>query len=397
MTATQPRYPEPEPFRLHVPDEVLDDLRDRLSRTRLPDEVPQSDWQYGTSLAYMRRLIPYWRDAFDWRAHEAALNAFDQFRVQLHGIDVHFIHQRGVGPRPMPLLLVHGWPGSVWEFHDLIPRLTDPARFGGDPADAFTVIAPSLPGYTLSFTPGQPRLGNAEIADVFAELMSDVLGYPRFGAQGGDWGSYIVSRLAFAHPNQVSGIHLNMLPIRQNPSSSPQPSVDDEAYLEEIRQWRREETGYSTIQGTKPQTLAYALTDSPAGLAGWIVEKFHRWTDNDGDPEDAVDLDSLLTNITLYWATEAINSSFWPYYSARHDPWLLPERVEAPTAYASFPREIRHPPRHVAELEYNIVRWTELPRGGHFAALEVPDLLAPDITAFFRSWRGEESSPADGS
>ena len=377
----------PEPFRLHVADDVLDDLRERLSRTRLPDEIPDSGWRYGTNLDFMRRLLARWCDGFDWRAQEAALNAFDQFRVELGGIRLHYIRQPGVGPQPTPLLLVHGWPGSVWEFHELIPRLTDPARYGGDPADAFTVIAPSLPGYTLSFTPGQPRLGIAEMSDLFAQLMGDVLGCPRFAAQGGDWGSYIVSRLAYAHPERLLGIHLNLLPIRQNQSSTPQPTTDDEAYAEEIRHWRHEETGYSTIQGTKPQTLAYALTDSPAGLAGWIAEKFHGWTDNDGDPEDAVHLDSLLTNITLYWVTGAINSSFWPYYSARHDRWLLPERVRTPTAYASFPREIRHPPRHLAEAEFNIERWTELPRGGHFAALEVPDLLAGDITAFFRSLR----------
>jgi pimeloyl-ACP methyl ester carboxylesterase len=378
----------PEPFRLHVPDDVLDDLRARLSRTRLPDEVPESGWAYGTNLEFMRRLIARWRDGFDWRAQEAALNAFDQFNIPTGGVDLHYIHQPGIGPDPMPLLLVHGWPGSVWEFHELIPRLTDPARFGGDPGDAFTVVAPSLPGYTLSFTPGQPRLGIIEIADLFLHLMTDVLGYQRFAAQGGDWGSYIVSRLAHAYPSRLLAIHLNLLPVRQGASVVSEPTAEDEAYAEEIRQWRLEETGYSAIQGTKPQTLAYALTDSPAGLAAWIAEKFRGWTDNDGDPEHAVSLDSLLTNITLYWVTAAIGSSFWPYYDARHAPWLLTERIETPTAYASFPREIRHPPRRLAEETFNIARWTDLPRGGHFAALEVPELLAGDIAAFFRAYRG---------
>ena len=381
--------PEPRPYRLDVPDDVLDDLRERLARTRWPDEIPGSGWRYGTDLAFMRRLTARWRDGFDWRAHEAQLNAFDQFKVPLDGIDVHFIHQQGVGPDPLPLLLVHGWPGSVWEFHELIPRLTDPARFGGDPADAFTVVAPSLPGYTLSFEPNQPRLGIVEMADLFARLMSDVLGYGRWAAQGGDWGGYIVGRLAHAHAGRLVGAHLNLLPLPLDLPFPGEPTAEHRAYLEEVRHWQAEEVGYSTIQGTRPQTPAYALTDSPAGLAAWIAEKFYVWTDNDGDVEAAVPLDSLLTNITLYWVTGAINSSFWPYYARRHEPWPIPDtRSPTPTAYASFPREIRHPPRALAEQVFTIERWTEMPRGGHFAALEAPDLLAADVTAFFGSLRG---------
>ena len=378
----------PEPFCLHLADEVLDDLRERLSRTRWPDEVPGSGWQYGANRDFMRRLIEHWRDRFDWRAHEATLNTFDQFRVSIEGIDLHFVHQRGTGPDPLPLLLVHGWPGSVWEFHELIPRLTDPARFGGDPADAFTVVAPSLPGFTLSFEPGQPRLAIGEMADLFAALMTDVLGYRRFAAQGGDWGAYVIARLAAAYPDRLRGIHLNLLPLRPGLPPPSEPSEEYRRYEEELRLWKTDEAGYSAIQGTKPQTLAYALTDSPAGLAAWIVEKFHTWTENWGDLEQWVDFDSLLTNITLYWATGAINSSFWPYYAIRHQPWPLPEaRIETPTAYASFPRETRHPPRSLAKQAFNIQRWTAMPRGGHFAALEVPDLLAADIVAFFRLMR----------
>ena len=383
MTPARPR-----PFRLDVGDDVLDDLRERLARTRWPDEVPGSGWRYGADLAFVRRLCEHWRSGFDWRAQEGRLNAFEQFRVPLDGIDLHFIHQPGVGPDPLPLLLVHGWPGSVWEFHDLIPRLTDPARFGGDPADAFTVVAPSLPGFTLSYEPGQRRLAPTEMADLFARLMTDVLGHPRFAAQGGDWGGYIVGRLAHAHPDKLLGIHLNFLPLPLNMPFPAELSDADRAYQEEIRHWQKEENGYSQIQGTRPQTPAFALTDSPAGLAAWIAEKFHLWTDHDGDVETVVGLDSLLTNITLYWATGAINSSFWPYYAVRHEPWpiaLTP--ASTPTAYASFPREIRHPPRAFAEQAFTIERWTEMPRGGHFAALEVPDLLAADVTEFFRSLR----------
>lgn len=378
----------PEPFSLHVPDEVLDDLRRRLAGTRWPDEVPGAGWRYGTNREYMRGLVEHWRDRFDWRAQEAKLNAFDQFRVAIDGIDLHFIHQPGVGPDPLPLLLVHGWPGSVWEFHELIPRLTDPARFGGDPADAFTVVAPSLPGYTLSFTPDQQRYDIVGMADLFAGLMNDVLGYPRFGAQGGDWGGYVVARLAAAHAEKLLGIHLNFLPLRQDIPFPDELTDEHRTYQTELQYWQTEETGYHAIQGTKPQTIAYALTDSPAGLAAWIVEKFQTWTDHRGDFEGWVDLDSLLTNVTLWWVTEAINSSFWPYYAIRHEPWPLPDAyVETPTAYASFPRETRHPPRSFAEQAFNIERWTEMPRGGHFAALEVADLLAEDVAAFFRPLR----------
>ena len=380
--------PSPEPFRLDVPQETLDDLRARLERTRWPDEIPGSEWRYGSNLAYVQRLVERWRDGFDWRAQEAELNAFAQYRVPLGGIDLHFVHEPGVGPDPMPLLLVHGWPGSVWEFHDLIPRLTDPARFGGDSADAFTVVAPSLPGYTLSYRPGQPRFDVGQMGDLFAELMTDVLGYERFAAQGGDWGGYVVACLAAGHPEKLVGIHLNFLPVRQDLPVPAEPSAEDLEYQEELRFWQAEETGYHAIQGTKPQTIAYALTDSPAGLAAWIVEKFQTWSDHRGDFEGWLALDSLLTNITLYWVTGAINSTFWPYYAIRHGPWPLPDgRIDVPMAYASFPRETRHPPRHFAEPFFDVRRWTEMPRGGHFAALEVPDLLADDVAAFFRPLR----------
>jgi pimeloyl-ACP methyl ester carboxylesterase len=380
---------QPQPYRLDVHDDVLDDLRERLTRTRWPDEIPESGWQYGSNLAFMRRLTERWRNTFDWRAQEAKLNAFDQFQVPLDGINLHFIHQRGVGPDPLPLLLVHGWPGSVWEFHELIPRLTNPARFGGDPADAFTVVAPSLPGFTLSFEPGQPCFGIVEMADLFVRLMTEVLRYPRFAAQGGDWGGYVAGRLTHAHCDKLLGVHLNFLPLPLDMPFPAELTEEDRTYQEEIRHWQTEERGYSLIQGTRPQTPAYALTDSPTGLAAWIAEKFYVWTDHDGHLEPPVDIDSLLTNITLYWVTGAINSSFWPYYAVRHEPWPVPLTPSStPTAYASFPREIRHPPRSFAEQVFNIQRWTEMPRGGHFAALEAPDLLATDVTTFFRSLRG---------
>jgi microsomal epoxide hydrolase len=374
-----------------VDDQVLDDLRQRLERTRWPDEPPHGQpWQFGTDRAYLQELVKYWQDGFDWRTQEAAFNEFPQYTAPVAGIDLHLLHVPGKGPAPMPLLLSHGWPGSVWEFHKIIPMLTDPARFGGDPADAFTVVAPSLPGFGLSFRPGQRRFGVADIGSAFFELMRDVLGYRRFAAQGGDWGSYISAYLGLTWPQHVLGIHITLMSIpRDLRPTQPPEDPDMAAFRLELDHWQREETGYSSIQGSKPQTPAYALTDSPAGLAAWIVEKFRTWSDCDGDPSRSFSMDELLTNIMLYWTTGAIGSSFWPYYSRQHEDWPLSadRRVEVPTAYLSFPKEIVHPPRQVAERAFNIQRWTLAARGGHFAALEVPDLLAQDVRAFFRTLR----------
>jgi len=382
--------PTPTPFALRVPDEVLEDLRVRLARARLPDEPPLAPWSTGASVAYVRELATYWHERFDWRAQEARLNAFPQFKVPLAGIDLHFIHVQGRGPRPMPLLLLHGWPGSVFEFLDLIPLLTDPARHGGDPADSFSVVAPSLPGYTLSFRPGQERFGVERIADVCAGLMTRVLGYGRFAAQGGDWGAFVASRLGYAFAERVTGIHLNLLAVRRDPKMLADPTEEERRFLGELSHWLKEETGYQWIQGTRPTTLAYGLTDSPAGLAAWIVEKFRAWSDCDGVPEKAIARDTMLANIMLYWATGAIGSSFWPYYARMHGPWPIPEgaTVDVPTGYAEFPKEILRPPRSLAERIYtDIRRWTVMKKGGHFAALEQPRALAEEIRAFFRPLR----------
>jgi microsomal epoxide hydrolase len=378
-----------QPFRLHVPDAAITDLRERLARTRFPDQAPGAPWAYGTDVGYLKTLVEHWRDRFDWRAQEDRLNAWPQFKVPLHGIDVHFLHVEGRGPAPCPLLLSHGWPGSVFEFLELIPRLTDPARFGGDPADAFTVVAPSLPGYGLSFAPGQPRFSLEQIADCFAELMSGVLGYRRFAAQGGDWGAFVTSRLGAVHADKLLGIHLNLLAVRRDASLVANPSAEEERYLADLAAWLKEETGYQWIQGTRPQTLAFGLSDSPAGLAAWIVEKFRAWSDCGGDVESVFERDHLLANISLYWFTGAIGSSFWPYYARMHGPWPVPDGgVGVPMGYAEFPKEILHPPRSVAARVYtDIRRWTTLPRGGHFAAMEQPEALAREIVEFFRPLR----------
>ena len=380
-----------QPFSLRVPDNAITDLRERLARTRFPDQAPGDPWAYGTSADYLRGLIEYWCTNFDWRAQEARLNAFPQFKAPLHDIDVHFLHVPGKGPNPCPLLLMHGWPGSVFEFMDIIPRLTDPARFGGDPADAFTVVAPSLPGYGMSFRPGQKRFGIEEIADCLADLMTETLGYRRFAAQGGDWGGITASRMGYAHADKLIGIHVNLLAVWRDTNMVSNPTPEERTYLGELAQWLKEETGYQWIQGTRPQTLSFALTDSPAGLAAWIVEKFRVWSDCNGDVESAFTRDQLLANISLYWFTGAIGSSFFPYYFRMHRPWPIPEggRIEVPTGYAAFPREILRAPRSLAERTYtNLQRWTVMSHGGHFAAMEEAAALADDVRAFFRPLRG---------
>ncbi len=379
----------PTPFKLHVSDEQLADLKQRLSRVRWPDEVSGDPWKVGADLAYMKTLTDYWRDKYDWRKHEAAINSFDHYKVKVSDVDVHYIRAEGKGPKPMPLLLSHGWPGSVHEFHKIIPMLTDPARFGGNAADAFTVIAPSLPGYTFSHTPGA-RFSVEQIADLFAELMTGVLGFKRFAAQGGDWGGFVTSRLAYSYPDRLAGIHINLLSLRRDTALPEKPTDDEKRYFEERAHWMKEEVGYTWIQGTKPQTLAYALTDSPVGLASWIVEKFHTWSDHKGDLDGYLGKDAMLTNIMLYWVTGAIGSSFWPYYARMHGTWPIPDGavIKVPMGYAEFPKEILRPPRSLAEKMYgDIRRWTKMPKGGHFAALEQPELLAHEVREFFRPLR----------
>jgi len=385
-----------EPFHIRIADEVLADLRDRLWRTRWPDEIPSSGWTYGTDLEYLRGLVTYWLEDFDWRAQEAALNRFAHFRAEVDGFGLHFIHQRGRGPAPFPLLISHGWPGSFVEFTDIIGPLTDPAAHGGDPADAFDLVIPSLPGYGFSDRPHQSGMDVMRVAALFAALMEG-LGHSRYGAQGGDWGAAISTALGTAFPDRVAAIHLNMLIAARPPAGDPAQLPEAERQLAaRFRQFQKEETGYMQIQGTKPQTLAYGLNDSPAGLAAWIVEKFRTWSDCGGDVERRFSKDRLLTNITLYWVTETINSSTRLYYETMHSPALSDGldgdappvfKVTVPTAAAIFPAEIYSPPRSWVERTYNLTRWTEMRAGGHFAAMEEPAALVDDIRAFFRSVR----------
>ncbi len=375
-----------DPFTIQVSEDVLIDLRQRLARTRWPDELPDTGWDYGTNLSYLPQLVRYWHNSYDWRAQERLLNTFPQFKTEIDGIQLHFLHAKGKGTYPIPLIISHGWPGSFFEMYKIIGPLTDPASYGGDPADAFDVVVPSLPGYGFSGPTHVRGVTVARMAGVFVSLMQD-LGYERFAAQGGDWGSYITSTLGRSYPDKIIGIHLNMLPSRS--ITSQEASNEAERRWHERRaQWSRDETGYSHIQGTRPQTLAYGLNDSPVGLAAWIIEKFRAWSDCHGEIESVFTKDELLTNVMIYWVTQTINSSTRLYYETSHQrDEIFAVRVEVPTGVAVFPAEIPVPPRSLAQRLYNIQRWTEMKAGGHFAALEQPQALVEDIRVFFRSLR----------
>ena len=374
------------PFNVQVPDEILDDLDDRLKRARFPDQIPDTDWSYGTDGAYLSELIDYWRTEFDWRAQEQILNELNQFTTVIDGVDLHFIHQRSSNPDAVPLLLIHGWPGSIFEFMEIIGPLSDPASYGGNRSDAFHLVIPSLPGFGFSGKPSESGWSPERMAAAFAELM-ERLDYDRYGVQGGDWGGIIGRSLAGNYPDRVIGFHTNFVLGGPPPNTDRWAGVSEEerTFLADRTEAFAEGSGYQEIQGTKPQSLGVGLNDSPAGLAAWIVEKFHGWSDHDGHVEDAFTRDQILANVTLYWVTETITSSARIYYESRHaQNRSTTPYVSVPTAGAIFPKEIYFTPRAWAEHRYNIVRWTVMPRGGHFAALEEPHLLVDDVRAFFR-------------
>ena len=375
-----------EPFEVSIPQEVLADLRTRLANTRWPDEISGAGWDYGTNLGYLKELVDYWQYDFDWRERESSINRLSHFRAEVDGFGLHFVHERGEGPNPMPLLLTHGWPDSFFRFHKVIPMLTDPASYGGDPADSFDVIVPSVPGYGFSDRPTSKGFASERTANLFANLMSEELGYGRFAAHGGDIGSGVTEKLAYAHADSLVGIHLTDVPYWHLFTISQEDLSDvEQEYLRAGQRWQMEEGAYALIQGTKPQTPAYGLNDSPAGLAAWIVEKFRSWSDCDGDVEKRFTKDELLTNIMIYWSTETINSSFRFYFET--DNPTATGRVEVPTGVAIFPKDIVPAPRDFAERFFAVESWTQMPRGGHFAAMEEPELLAEDIRKFFRQFR----------
>lgn len=380
-------------FTLEISDEALQDLRTRLANRRLPDQISGTSWEYGTDSAFLQELLTYWENEFDWRAQERMLNEFSQFRMPVDGLNLHFIHQRSPEADATPLLLVHGWPGSVAEFHKIIGPLTNPVAYGGNASDAFHVIAPSLPGFGFSDKPDMPGYSPEKIAHLLAQLMEQ-LGYSRYGLQGGDWGAIINRYVAGLYPDRVIGLHSNFI-LAGDPGDAATPASPESLARRETREaYMRNERGYQQIQGTKPQTLGVGLNDSPAGLAAWIVEKFHGWSDipqdHTGDLTSKFTLDELLTNIAIYWFTETITSSTRIYYENRNTPRTANlDYISVPTAAAVFPAEISATPRAWAEHSYNIVRWTEMPRGGHFAALEEPELLLQDVRAFFRNLQRE--------
>lgn len=379
------------PFRIAVPDDDLANLRARIAGTRWPDEINDADWSYGALATWLEPVLTYWAGDFDWRAQEAAINTLPQYKAEIDGLDIHFLHLRGQGPAPMPLLISHGWPGSFVEMLEIAPMLADPAAFGGDPADAFDVIVPSMPGYGFSDRPAAPGMTPRRIAGMWARLMM-ALGYQRYGVQGGDWGASVSTWLALAAPENVSAIHLNWVP------GSLQPALDDgaRALSEEERTFlaRMQANGATLsshvgIHASRPQTLAYGLNDSPVGLAAWLLDKFRMISDCDGDLGSIFTLDALLTNVSVYWFTQTIGSSIRLYREAQADPLALPAglKVVPPLGFAAFPGEVAVPPRAWLERAYDVRRWSVMERGGHFVAMEQPAALARDLRAFFRDYR----------
>ncbi|HYW24601.1 MAG TPA: epoxide hydrolase [Terriglobales bacterium] len=374
-----------QPFRIDVPEADLEDLADRLARTRWPDEVPGTGWTYGVPLGYLRDLAEYWRTTYEWRVHEARLNAFPQFTTTIDGARVHFLHVRSPEPGALPLVITHGWPGSVVEFMDILGPLSDPRSHGGDPADAFHVVCPTIPGFGFSGPTRDTGWDMRRVARAVAALM-ERLGYERYGAHGGDWGAAVSGELARADADRVAGVHVTML-FGSAPADAGDLDEEERGRLDRLEQFRREGQGYGAIQSTRPQTLAYGLTDSPAGQLAWIVEKFKEWTDSADAPEDAVDRDLLLTNVMVYWVTGTAGSSARLYYETAHAARVPAERSAVPMGVAVFPREIALPIRRFAERRHNVVHWSEFDRGGHFAAMEEPDLVVGDLRAFFRGLR----------
>ena len=378
----------PEPFKVFVPNETLDNIRAKVAAYPWHEMPDDGGWNYGTNLDYMKEIAAYWVNEFDWRKQEAAINKFPQFVAQVDGINVHFIHKTGSGPSPTPLIISHGWPGSVVEFMEIIDPLAHPERYGGKIEDAFTVVAPSLPGFGFSGRPPRPY-GPRKMADVLNTLMTRILGYDNYIAQGGDWGGAISSWLGLEHP-ACRAIHISILTMRH--PAGPQGAAE-EAWAEKFELEQEIENGYRIQQATRPQTLSYAMMDSPVGVAAWIIEKFNSWSDIDGDDiESAHSKDELLTNIMIYVVTRTFNTASWIYYGRREEGGrtLSPEgkRVEVPTGCALFPKEIlAWPPRSYVERIYNVHRWTEMPRGGHFGAMEEPELFVNDLRAFVSSLR----------
>lgn len=383
-----------QPFKIHVAEDVLEDLHRRLESTRWPRDFANDQWQYGANTAYLREVVDFWLKQYDWRERERAINAFPHFRTMIDGVPIHFIHVRGKGPNPMPLMLNHGWPWSFWDYQKLIGPLSDPAGHGGNPEDAFDIIVPSLPGYGFSTPLEKTGVNFWNTADLWVKLMAE-LGYDRFATQGADWGAFLSAQLGHKFADHIIGVHIQLLVPLDSLTGGHVPPEDflpDNAHLlERNTAFFAKETGYLALQTTKPQTPAVALNDSPAGLLAWIVEKRRTWSDCGGDVERSFTKSELIDTAMIYWITESYGTSARYYYEAAHNPWSpshdrLPV-VEAPVAAAIFPGEVVLQPRKWAERYYNLKRWTEMPRGGHFGPMENPDAVIADVQEFFRGLR----------
>ena len=381
------------PYEISISQSDIEDLEARLANSRLPDQLNSISWEYGSDLSFMQEVLSYWQEEFNWREQEQRLNQFDQFKTQIDGLEMHFIHQRSENPNSIPLMLVHGWPGSISEFTDILGPLTDPAAHGGDISDSFHVVAPSLPGFGFSGIPSETGYSPEKIAKILAMLMEKI-GYDQYAIAGGDWGAIINRHLANHYPERLIGLHSNMM-LASAPTDQEKRDQVTEAEASAAaarRSYMVNEVAYQQIQGTKPQTLGYGLNDSPLGLAAWIIEKFHGWSDlpqdSQGDLNAVFTMDELLTNVSIYWFTNTITSSTRIYYENRNTPQEKPmEFINVPTGASIFPAEIFITPRAWAEAAYDLRHWTVMEQGGHFAALEEPDLYLNDLRAFFRLLR----------
>lgn len=390
MSGEQGRVMKIKPFTIHISDEQIIDLKSRLKNARWPDTILGTDWLYGADIQSMREIGDYWLNVFDWRKQERKLHAFNHYKANIEGLDVHFIYERGQADNSLPLLMTHGWPGSFLEFQKILPMLTHPSKFGGNRDDSFDVIVPSLMGFGFSDRPRQQGANTFWIARIWQQLMTE-LGYRQFCVQGGDIGANVSTVLALNYPAHVQALHLNYIPGSYSPYIEPgAPVTSAEAAFEEwTKEWNEEHGAYSHVQAKEPQTLGMALNDSPIGLAAWIITKFREWSDCNGEVETRFTKDELLTNVSLYWFTQTITSSFRLYYEGSRAPLRLApgQRIKPPCGVARFPKELPVPPRERIERAYNVTRWTEMPRGGHFAAAEEPELLAADLQKFFRPLR----------
>ena len=372
------------PFTINTPEEQLTDLRNRINNTRWAEEECVNDWSQGIPLTYVREIADYWANQYDWRKSEQYLNTFDHFQTNIDDLDIHFIHQKSPHPDAYPLIITHGWPGSIVEFHKVIQPLVDPTKHGGKAEDAFHVVCPSLPGYGFSGKPSQSGWGVEKIAETWDQLMVR-LGYENYGAQGGDWGAAVTTQIG-RNIGHCDAIHINMPIGRPTPESLQDPTDEEKSALEGLTYYQEWDSGYSKQQSTRPQTLGYGLVDSPVGQMAWIIEKFWSWMDCDGHPENTLTRDELLDNVMLYWLTASGASSARLYWES-FGSFGGGDKVELPTGVASFPKEIIRSPRRWCEESYNITHWTTMPVGGHFAAFEQPDLLVADLQEFFKPYR----------